>query len=138
MTDHSVLNWERVDNMLVVVNGTGSVPDSLWEQLVRDMDELPIDTYLGISMGTIRVTSVQRQLAADVAKKRGLSTIILTNDRLVRGLVTAVSWLGADIKAYPSGEMEEVLSSLELGSATRAAILEASSRLGQTLTKQAV
>jgi hypothetical protein len=45
------------------------------------------------------MSSTQRRQAAQLAEELSLRTVVVTDDRIGRGIVTAVSWLGADIRA---------------------------------------
>lgn len=76
------------------------MPVEPWEQMIRDLQTLPIRGYLGTSEGAVQVTATQRKMGVDAMGNRGLPTAIVTESRVVIGLVTTASWLGAKIKAF--------------------------------------
>lgn len=94
-----------IDDLLVSVSRAGSEDKGVLN--AKDMAyflELlrtaPITTYLACFHGSFNSSSVQRKEGADIVKSRNLSVAVVTDDRLVRGVVTALSWLGAKVSAF--------------------------------------
>jgi hypothetical protein len=97
LCDHQ---WQHVGGVVAAFTTEGLMPVEPWEQMIRDLQTLPIRGYLGTSEAAVQVTSTQRKMGVDAMGGRGLPTAIVTESRVVIGLVTTASWLGAKIKAF--------------------------------------
>jgi hypothetical protein len=92
--------------------GEGS--DALWAAFAKDLDRASVTKFFATGMGPAEVTSVQRKMVAEVLKRRRLPAVAVTDDRLLRAMVTALSWLGVDIKAFSWAEMPEAAEFLKI------------------------
>ncbi|NVB39160.1 hypothetical protein G6O69_15060 [Pseudenhygromyxa sp. WMMC2535] len=86
--------------------------DEIWDPFTDALDHEPINKYLGVSLGTLRVSGAQRRRGAEILKRRKIAAFVVTDDRLIRGIATAVGWLGANTKAYPLQDLPTVIESL--------------------------
>lgn len=111
-----VFKWTVEDEVMVVVSGEGVMPADKWAEHMRDLANDPITKVLGLNLGTVQLTSVQRKQASDIAKERGLSSIIVSDSAMTRGIITAVSWLGANIRAFPWADFDGAIKALRLSS----------------------
>lgn len=109
-----VFKWTVEEEVMVVVSGDGVMPEDLWARHMDDLQNKPVSRVLGFNLGTVSVTSVQRKQASDIAKQRGMFSIIVSDSAMTRGIITAVSWLGANIKAFPWSEKDRAYSALDL------------------------
>jgi hypothetical protein len=55
-------------------------------------------------------------MVAEVLRSRNIPTAAVTDERLVRGLITAVSWLGVDIKPFAWSEVHNAVTYLKVPS----------------------
>lgn len=92
--------WKHVGGVVAAFTSEGVMPDDAWEAMIRDLATLPIRGYIGCSEGAVHVSSMQRKMGVDTMSARDLPTAIVSESRVVIGLVTAASWLGAKIKAF--------------------------------------
>ena len=69
--------------------------------------------FLGVTRGGAP-TPAQRKELTDTLRGRELQAAIVSDVRLVRGVVTALSWFNRKIRAYSMGEMEQALEYLEV------------------------
>lgn len=109
-----VFKWTVEDGVMVVVAGEGVMPPDKWAEHMRDLADEPVTRVLGLNIGTIQLTSVQRKQASDIAKQRGLFSIIVSDSAMTRGIITAVSWLGANIRAFPWSDFDGAMKALRL------------------------
>jgi len=109
-----VFKWTVEEEVMVVVSGDGVMTEDLWARHMDDLQNKPVSRVLGFNIGTVSVTSVQRKQASDIAKQRGTFSIIVSDSAMTRGIITAVSWLGANIKAFPWSEKDRAYSALDL------------------------
>lgn len=110
----AVLKFETIDELLVSYTTAGAVADSDWTDLINRLKDPKITKYMPTSIGTVDVTSVQRKTVAEVLKVRKIQVVVVTEASLVRGLVTAVSWLGANIKAVDWPDIHKGLDHLDV------------------------
>jgi hypothetical protein len=110
----SMHKWVELDRLMVAYSTEGQVPDDVWQSFVKDLKTRPINKYLGVSVGQFEVTSVQRKQIADALKGRGIALAIVTDERLVRGIVTAASWLGVNVKSFSWAEIHDALDHLQV------------------------
>ncbi len=109
-----VFKWNIEDDVMVVVTGEGVMPADRWADHMRDMANEPLTKVLGLSLGNVTLTSIQRKQASDIAKERKLFSVIVSDSAMTRGIITAVSWLGANIRAFPYTELDAAIKALKL------------------------
>jgi len=68
-----------------------------------------ISAFLGCALGNFQPSSPQRKACAEIFKSRAISAIAITDSPLVRGVVTAVSWFGANVRAFAWRDMAKAL-----------------------------
>jgi hypothetical protein len=117
---HPPHRWQAIDNLMVTFTGPGFISDTLWAEFVDDLKNKPVTKMICTTVGDVEVTSVQRKLASEAAKSKKLPIAVVTDSGLVRGMVTAVSWLGVDIKAFPWVEVPQALRHLQIAEVTYA------------------
>jgi hypothetical protein len=118
-------SWVILDNLMISVVTTGTMGDELWERFLRDLSTKPVTKYLAATLGRSEATSVQRKNVADISRAKGIRTAVVTDDGVVRGFVTAVSWLGANMRAFPWANANDALTYLEVtGPAAQRALAE--------------
>ena len=110
-----VFKWVKTGDLMIAVNTAGNISDELWARFMEDFGADGHRAYLGGSLGILEVSSAQRKSAAKAMRERGFAVSILTDDVLVRGIVTAVSWLGANAKSYPWSQLDLALGRLDVG-----------------------
>ena len=108
----AVMKWEIVGDVLIVVTTEGAVPDAIWNQFVRDIQTGPIRKFLGASTGATEVSSTQRKSTSEALSAKKIPTFVVTDDRLVRGVVTAAAWLGVDIKSFSWAELDKCVKQM--------------------------
>ncbi len=115
--------WEVVDNLMVSFTTSGFISDARWAAFVEDLEGKAVTRMICSTVGDVEVTSVQRKLAAEVSKSRALPIAVVTDAKLVRGMVTAVSWLGVDIKAFSWIDVSAALKHLKVTTATQSSAI---------------
>lgn len=101
MASHqAIYTWECVNDVLIAFSTTGRIDDAIWDAMLVDLDTKPLVGYLGATVGNTDTSSSQRKRVSEILKRRKLPCSIITDNRLVVGVVTMVSWLGVNIKAH--------------------------------------
>lgn len=113
-TENSLSKWGTVGDLFISVTGPGVVMDQDWQQFIKELQAAPVTKYLAASLGNAESSSTQRKQAAEVMKSKGIRTAVVTNDSMTRGIVTAVSWLGANVSAFSWAEVDKALKYLDV------------------------
>jgi hypothetical protein len=106
--------WTTVGKLFITVATSGNIERATWRQFIDDMRASEATAYLSVGMGTPQVDSVQRKEAAELLKERNIAVAVVTDDKVVRGVVTAVSWLGVNIKSFPISKIRQALEHLNV------------------------
>lgn len=111
MADKNCLHrWRYMHGVVAAYSSEGVMRDVDWNAMVHDLRTAePFLGYLGASVGAVQVSSVQRKSGVDAMRERDRPTAIVSESRLVVGLVTAASWLGANIKAFAWRDLESAV-----------------------------
>ncbi len=95
-------NWTLQGDLMVSFYKAGSITDDVWQDYCDTISSPACRKVLATSIGTVEVSSAQRKLVSDALKQSKVSVAVVTDEAIVRGLMTAVSWLGrVDLRAFP-------------------------------------
>lgn len=109
--DESNVSWVFADRLMITFSGDGTVTDARLDELVRDALAHKIEFVLGTGIGRGTMSSTQRKKSAEVF--RGLTRIATVyDDRLTRGIVTALGWLGLNIRSFDWSDLQGALDYL--------------------------
>jgi hypothetical protein len=104
--------FARHGDILINFSAGGGLSPAEFAEWLERLREPGVKNFLSCAVGPVGMSSVQRRQAGDFAKERGIRTAVVTDDRIGRGIVTAVSWLGADIRAFSWADMEDAAAFL--------------------------
>lgn len=125
-TQPATMAWCRLGNIAVGVHNPGQPSDQEWEGwlgMCREMIEQ------GQLQGCLVWTaggapnSKQRAMVKSVPGLLPVPIAIMTDSRVARGVITALSWLGKAIKPFPANDLQGALE--YLGSQQAAAEVQA-------------
>lgn len=108
----TIYKWAIVSDVIIGYCGSGVLADVPWKQFVGDLNSKAIRYYLSTIGGTIDSTSLQRKMAVEVLNRRKIRVAVVVDDKVVKGVVTAASWLGADIKAFSWDDLRDAIAHL--------------------------
>lgn len=106
------LRWQVVDDLVISYATEGKLQDEEWTQLIHNVKTKAVTRYLNLSVGSVEVNSIQRKAMIDVLNAKKVAVVVVTDDSIVRGLVTAANWLGVNVKAFSWKEIEKAVSAL--------------------------
>lgn len=96
---HTPQSWAVIsDRVLISLTQSGPISDARWKQFLDDFRSSGVQYVLGTSVGSVDVNSVQRKSVAELLKGKRIA--VVTDHRIARGIVTALGWLGLDIKSF--------------------------------------
>ena len=110
----SVFKWFKDGDVMVGVNTPGNISDEVWSKFLADLSADDYSCYIGCSLGILEVSAPQRKQAANALRHNKVALAVITDDVLVRGVVTAVSWLGANVKSFAWKDIDHALERLEV------------------------
>lgn len=112
--------YEIVDDVMVTRNRPGSVDDKLWNRYIDELLRSKVKATFSLVEGSITVTATQRKSAADALKTKNLPAVVIIDDRISRGILTAISWLGGNVKGFSWAEADKAVEAIDTSEVTRA------------------
>lgn len=119
--------WELVDDVIITQTVPGPISDELYiNRFVGDLKKNKVRVIFSVSMGETSLTATQRKAAADVLRDKGILAVVVTDSRMTRGIITAVSWLGANAKAFgwEDSDLEKAVKATDVGPEAQARLLK--------------
>ncbi len=133
--------WEIVDDVMVTRTIPGPLSDELYvDGFVGDLRRADaVRVIFSVSTGATSLTATQRKAAAEVMRQNDLGAVVLTDNRLVRGIITAVSWLGANANAFPWTDqgIEKAVAATNASQATQQRLREIATAFRSQYTERA-
>jgi hypothetical protein len=105
----STYKWEIFDDILIGFATPGRIPPEVWDAFIHDLKTKPITKHLSASFGTVELNSLRRKQISDVFNSRRMIVAIVTDESLVRGLITAVGWFGVNVKGFAWAELRDAI-----------------------------
>ena len=94
-----ILSWAVLGRLVVQFSLDGDLPEKRLDELIRDVQTGEVKYVLATSIGRYRLTSLQRKKAQEgFGQPDKIATIV--DDVVTRGIITAFSWLGLNIKSF--------------------------------------
>ncbi len=106
-------DWAVVGDVLLTRAVAGSISDAQWFGMLDDMRRPEVRAIFSLSFGATGVSAVQRKAAADVMQSKDIPAIVIADSRITRGVLTAVSWLGANIQSFSWSRVDDALARLD-------------------------
>ena len=110
----ALFKFEILNDLLIGFTTPGPVPNALWVEYLKHLNNPAIKKYIGGVVGLAEPNSLQRKSAAEAFKARKIPVVIITETTLVRGFVTAASWLGANAQSFDWPELRRGLDHLKV------------------------
>lgn len=110
----AIMRWVVVEHVIVNCSTKGEISNSDWDAFCNDLKKHRITRSLGLNLGEASMTSLQRKSAGEIAKSQNIKSAIITDNGIVRGVVTALSWFGINIKGFSWGEFDEAIRYLDI------------------------
>lgn len=132
------MNFKVLDKVLVLVHTAENPNDEEWMSYVREIQRQGKDLLPQIVLTEGgRPNTVQRKALTDVLAGRSVKVAVLSEQAMVRGVVTAIGWFNKDIKAFSPSNLSPAMSYLGLSEAHRFVIEGSLSFLRGNLAKAA-
>lgn len=127
--------WKRVDRLMLLVHSDESPAQEEWRayasELVTAVRQRDIDALVVFTDSAGPSPSQRKAVAVVSEVNKAFQTTVITHAAFARGIVTALSWLGVNIKAFAPSEATNALAHAQVSEASREQVLAtlASARL---------
>lgn len=115
---------ELQGDVMLVVQGDVPVVDDDWDEYLATLAANPSVKAFLISADNHGPNANQRAKLANLRSIDPLPKAVVTTSMAVRGIVTALSWLGSNIRAFAPNQIEGAFEYLGVASNAHAALLE--------------
>ena len=100
--------------MLISLTTSGMIPDDQWKGWLKDLQTRPVRKCIGATFGATEITSLMRKEATETTRRRDIKVAVVTDESLVRGIVTAARWIGAPINSFSWVNAKDAMKWLEV------------------------
>ncbi|MEM9453129.1 MAG: hypothetical protein AAGF11_03060 [Myxococcota bacterium] len=100
--------------MVVSFTIPGPIADGTWSAFVDAITTHRPMHCLLLCAGAARVDAAQRRLSTAAFMRTGSAVVVLTDNRVTRGLAMTMAWLGAKLDAYSWNELSYALDHMQL------------------------
>lgn len=120
--------WTIIDDVVVSFTIPGRIPDGVWDAYLDEITTQRPRYCLVLCLGRLEVDAAQRRRSTQAVMRTRTSVVVVTDNRMTRGLAMAVAWFGAKLDAYAWAELERAVERLEVAAVTRQQLLQAAHR----------
>jgi hypothetical protein len=96
--------WVVYGDLVMSLTREGAVPDRHWELYIEDLRRSTTRVVLGLGVGAMSVNSKQRRSAALALHDKRVGAVL--NSSVARGIATAFSWLGLQLRSFAFSESQ--------------------------------
>jgi hypothetical protein len=114
----SSVSWAYCGDLLIAFNRPEPIPDDLFETFVRSVSRKAPTKLLATSTGPASIAGHQRKRFAELFRHCKVSAV--SDHRVTRGIITAMGWLGLQIRAASWDNLREAIDYLEPNGTTAA------------------
>jgi len=118
------MKFVKFEHVAIHIATEGIATEDSMQQWFEHLRQPGIKSHFSAADGLLELTPVQRRACADLAKGLGIRSAVVTNSLIGRGIVTAVSWMGADISAFSWDNIDKAAEFLRVEESKRAAMAE--------------
>jgi hypothetical protein len=115
--------WKTIDDVIVSFTIPGRIPDAVWDGFLSDIASQRPRYCLVLCLGRVEVDAAQRRRSTQAVMRTRTSVMVVTDNRMTRGLAMAVAWFGAKLDAHGWAELERAVAGMELAASTRQQLL---------------
>jgi hypothetical protein len=120
--------WKTIDDVIVSFTIPGRIPDPIWDAFLEAIMSQRPRYCLVLCLGRVEVDSAQRRRSTLTVMRTRTEVVVLSDNRMTRGLAMAVAWFGAKLDVYPWHSLERAVGGLEVDDATRRELLHEARR----------
>ncbi len=107
----SALSWAIAGDVLIAFNRPQPIPDDVFEVFLKSIPTYQFTKLLATSTGPAHVNSSQRKHFAETFRQAKVATV--SDHRITRGIITAMGWLGLQIRAFGWDRLRDAIEFLD-------------------------
>lgn len=114
VTTAGTLRFDILDHVFLCVHADVPPNAEDWERLnvVRNANRGKIRSNLVVAPPRASINSAQRADVAKFMKETGTNIAVVTDSALIRGVASAVGFMGVQVRAFPVSELKSALAYL--------------------------
>ena len=125
--------WKTIDDVIVSCTVPGRIPDSVWDAFLADIASKRPKHCLVLCLGRVEVDAAQRRRSTLTVMRARTEVVVLSDNRMTRGLAMAVAWFGAKLDVHAWPELERAIEEMDVAPSTRQQLLEEARRFHGSL-----
>lgn len=110
--------WHLVGDVMVTFTIAGTITDRLWERFIADLKNNTVRVIFSCA-DNANISSTQRKLTSEALQAKNIYAVVVTNSRITRGMLTAISWLGGSLNGYSWDDLEGAIKAAKNPSAEK-------------------
>lgn len=99
-------SWQLFGDILLVCVVPGDIEPARWESYLTVLRSGDCRLIFTLVKGAVSIDANMRSSAAGALKVHDLPVMVITDSRLTRGMLTAMSWLGAKFSPYRWADLD--------------------------------
>lgn len=115
--------WTIIDDVIVSFTVPGRIPDAVWDAYLDEIAAQRPKYCLVLCLGRLEVDAAQRRRSTMTVMRTRTTVMVVTDNRMTRGLAMAVAWFGAKLDAHAWTELDRAVERLEVAADTRRRLL---------------
>ena len=124
--------WEVIGDV-IATRTSGAMPQDAWAGFIRDLIRHDVKRIFSLVVGPATLSANQRKHGAETFKARNIEAVVVTDHRLTRGIITALSWLGTNIRGYSWADLDDALVYVSQSAEQRLALERIAARCREEL-----
>ncbi len=120
--------WKTIDDVIVSFTIPGRIPDEAWDGFLAEITANRPKCCLVLCIGKVEVDAAQRRRSTQAVMRTHSAVVVITDNRLTRGLAMAVAWFGAKLDAFAWSNLNQALERIETANSTRQQLLQEARR----------
>jgi hypothetical protein len=125
--------WKTIDDVIVSCTIPGRIPDAVWDAFLAEIAAKRPKHCLVLCLGRVEVDAAQRRRSTQTVMRTRTAVVVITDNRMTRGLAMAVAWFGAKLDVHAWPELERALAGMDVAPSTREQLREEARRFHASL-----
>ncbi len=118
----SNFTWGFHGSLLVTFASAGTIEPERFDEWIAAIRAHKVEFVLGAATGANTITGAQRRQVTEVFG--GLTRIsVVVDNRVTRGIFTALGWLGLNLKCHPWTEIDQAAAYLKAADVAQSAVV---------------
>ncbi|MCA9681723.1 MAG: hypothetical protein KC457_05975 [Myxococcales bacterium] len=106
------LGWAYLGPVMMTCGEAGDMPVDRFDEWISDLGRHQFDYVLGSTIGPTAISGNQRRRVVEALK--GKKVVVIIDNRVMRGILTALGWLGLQLRSFEWSELESAAKYLDV------------------------